>query len=204
MKSFSKRTLIATDLIAPPILPAETATHGWLIPANDPMPKTPCTGKDSKTIAADEFLIALGGGGAVFPSDRTTQITVLSVGQCPVVWAKKEGNRVGIDADVFDYSGDLSARIRDNEFHLVPDTYSYNDRPNRNTLLVYDKKGHELFYSDFSNPRVIKIRGVFGCENRHVPVIVTDDAITESSPRLNLRIEASCGYNPGIGVFHVP
>jgi hypothetical protein len=153
--------------VAPPTPREETETHGWLEPGNDPMPKDICT-----ELPKHAVLIAIGDSGAY--ATKPGKYTVLTIGRCNVVeFELRQKDQMIIDADVFDTSVNLTARIRSNEFNLVPGQIAYGTRPDRYTLVVTGKKGEELFWARYLNPRAARIRGVFSCEN-HAPITITD------------------------------
>jgi hypothetical protein len=85
-----------------------------------------------------------------------------------------------IDADVFDTHGNLSARIRDNEFNVIPGQHSYRERPDRSTLVVYDKQGKEMLRVRYLNPAAAQIRGIFACADMP-PVTISDTGIKPAS-----------------------
>ena len=173
----------------------ETETHGWLMPADDPSAETDCPNHPwgfgaNVEVANRTLTVALGHTGAVIPSygrlydaKLPTKHVIISVGRCDAFAIDRQGSGLLIDADIFDKNGNLTARIQSNEFHLVPAQYSYMERPDRSTLVVYDKEGAELFWVRFLNPRSVKIRGRFACKGSQ-PVQVTDDAILAPGGRI--------------------
>jgi hypothetical protein len=157
----------------PPMHPQETETHGWLVPANDPMPKNECS--RLSPLPAGSLLLAIAGGGA-YITTRTTKFLVIKLGDCRLLWMQRGPQGLLIDADIFNPSGDLIARIRDNEFQLAFGQYSYVERTDASTLIVYDRGGKELLWLRYSNPNVVQLRGVFSCPNS-LPITIENDRI---------------------------
>lgn len=162
-------------------LPEETELHGWLLPANEATPANGCDNKpggpswnSQRTPPHGSILFLAGTNGAWTTSDGKS--TVLQVGTCLSVSVEREGSQLAFDADVFDRSNELIARIEQNEFHLIAGKYSYQSRPNRSTLIVFDKHGDPLFVVWYLNPTTVKFSGVFVCSDK-TKVLITNDAI---------------------------
>jgi hypothetical protein len=176
-------TAFGLNLYVGPNLPAETETHGWLIPANDPAPPSSCS--DTNIAGHDAIIVFLGGS---VGSSRARTLVGLEIGDCNVISMTRHDSFVSVDANIFEPHGTLVARISSGEFRLMPYMYSYADRPDRSTIIVYDRRGNELFYIRYLNPQMIKIRGTFACEHEY-PVVVTDSEILLHS---GSRISHSC------------
>jgi hypothetical protein len=170
--------------IAPPIPPEETQEHGWLEYAS----------------IQNDAIITLLGNNVVF-SDKPRKFTALTVGHCPVVLIDhSHGNKLFVDADVFNSSGYLAVRIQSNEFHLIPTQIAFGTRPDRSTLTVTGPKGEELFWIRYLNPKAVQVRGVFACEN-HRPITVTDDGIVLPNKAV---ISGNCAEATGRGLWIGP
>jgi hypothetical protein len=180
-------------LVAPPILPEETETHGWLLPANDPTPTSYCGEMGGLTVIA---------GQNAFVSTMSGKFVALIVDSCPVLCVDRGESGVQIDADVFDDQGNLSARVENNEFHLIPGQVSYQKRPDRSTLIAYDRQGKELLRIRYLNPKVLQIRGVFTCKGSK-PVTITDDRIILPGDRPGAPSSAygNCNINSPIPII---
>ena len=169
-----------------PVLPEETETHGWLLPANDRSAETACPdtpwGIGANLQVPEKMMtVALGHSGITIPffhgkagdpkdeefASKANEMrhTILTVGNCRAIAVTRKDGKLLIDADVFDSEGHLSATVKDNEFHLVQAQIAYPDRPDRSTLVVTGREKEELFWIRYLNPRSVKIRGYFACRN---------------------------------------
>jgi hypothetical protein len=166
---------------APPTRPDETENHGWLLPANDPSPQTACTPDQSKQ--GDWFFVTVAGGG-VFTAAKN-QLAVLTIGDHPTVLMERGPSGLLIDVDMLAENGALVVRIERNEWRAVPAQISYADRPDRNTLVVHDRAGKEIFWLRYMNSNTVKIRGIFHKLGNPTPIVISDDNIT-LSPDLRL------------------
>ena len=164
-------------VVAPPIMPEETETHGWLFPANEKTPSNAC----GNTVPSNALLFLFGSNAAWTTSDKSA--TVLQLGKCTSMTMTRDGDKLKFDADVFDNIGDLLFRIRENEFHLVSGHYSYRDRSaDRSTIVVFDSKGAESLYLHYLNPNTIRVRGRLACDDGTAAVITDDDLSASSKP----------------------
>ena len=157
---------------APPISLQETEFHGWLVPADDPTPETAC-GEGSS--AKGTMLVLLGKSAALYRGDGA-EMTVLKIRGRPIIKMKRGAEGLLINADIFDRSGALVARVEDNEFHLVQSEVAYGKRPDRSTLIVYGKEGEQSLYVRFLNATTVQILGKFYREGAP-PVDVTKDYV---------------------------
>ena len=178
---------------ASPILPEETETHGWLLPANDDTPHNSC---GSIGIGKGQLLVIVGSNALV--NRGTQKFQALNVGSCPVISFDRNQEGLAIDADVFDEAGILVARVESNEFHLVPGQYSYSKRPDRSTLVVFNREGHELLRIRYLNPLTAQIRGIFACKGSE-PIIVTDEAVMTVGRKAALSI-GNCLFDDPAGI----
>lgn len=172
-------------LYAGPTPPQETDAHGVLVPADDPMPQTTCNsvGKDPHG-----WLLIMLGNASVFAKD-TTHLTILKVGDRDAISMSKSENGININLDILNADGNLATRIENNEYQVIPPPQtSYSRRPDRSTLVVYDKEsGAELFWIRYMNPLAVKIRGAFHKRGDPNPIKFMDDRI-EKSPTLHFRM----------------
>lgn len=153
---------IASDYV--PTLPEETEFHGWLLPANEATPPNACDKKKDGPIWASHgmgtpppgALLFLAGSNAAWTTS-TGKSTVLQVGNCVSISVERQDAQLAFDADIFDTSHELVARVEHNEFHLIQGKFSYQKRPNRSTLIVFDKHGDPLFVVWYLNPNTVKL-----------------------------------------------
>ena len=189
----------------PPMPGLETETHGWLIPANDPTPPNVCD-TYKQLIPGDSVLVLFGGSTTVLPhrlENRDKQLPPLAfvrIADCSVLSMEKSPKGIMVDADIFAEDGFLAARIRNNEFHLVSNEISYSERsegdPSR--IAVYDRKGNELLWVRYINPRAIEVRGTFRCR-KMPPVIATKDKMMRGENSMS-RICANDYESPNLRV----
>ncbi len=153
-----------------PFLPPETEIHGWITPANDPTPHNGC----GTAVPADGLLMVFGTNGVIGTGNG--RLVPGRVGSCPILTLTRDARGLSIDADAYDAAGNLIYRIEGNEFHLVPGQYSYSKRPDRHTLVVYNRRGNEQFFVRFLNGQAVRVRGVFSCSDS-APVSIGNDVI---------------------------
>ncbi len=168
---------LIASIIVPPMLPVETETHGWLIPASDSTPPNPC---GTETPKSGGVVVILGRQAAAtvnapLPIDQS--VGVLKLGNCQLLSMTRRAEGLTISASVFDpENGKLIARIINGEFHLVSNEISYPSRPDPSTLSVNDQYGKEVLYVRYVNANAVLVRGCFFCEG-HSPLVVTDDPV---------------------------
>jgi hypothetical protein len=152
-----------------PVLPEETNYKGWLVPANisTPLMKCPIANGD----------VALIMGTSVYVTDYPDRYPVFNLGECAPLHLHKTKDGVAVDFDMYTPTKSLIARLRDNEWHLVPSEMAYSEHPDRSTLQVIDKQGRELFFIKYLNPETIWIRGSFSCGTQQ-PIVIDNYSIT--------------------------
>lgn len=144
--------------VAPPILPDETETHGWLLPAREPTPPNVCDGASGVQGTPLTFIA----GNIAFLTSKEGLSPVLTIDGHRLLSMIRNGNTVVFNADIYDDQANLVARIENNEFHLVIGDYGYQKRgDDRSKLTVFDKKGKEIFSINYANPKTILLTGVF-------------------------------------------
>jgi hypothetical protein len=148
----------------------ENETHGWLVPADDPMPaKNPCehfTGSavpQDARVPHDALFFHFGPLVYWYEQNEVIQRKILiAIRGNPLLAFSKNGDKLVINGDVLDANGEVVAVIdRDNEFHLVGGKYAYSERPDLSTLRVVGLKKQELLYIRFANANTIVLRGIF-------------------------------------------
>ena len=146
-------TVFLISLVAQPQLPLnETEIHGWLTPANDPLPPDNACAHFSLP-SPNSFFLLLGESG-VYDAD-----TAIKICGHAVLWVDYRDDKVFPDADIFD--GRILAQIRNGEFFLNPNNYFRRERPDAHTLVVYDQMAKERLNIRFLNPHAIQITGIF-------------------------------------------
>jgi hypothetical protein len=147
--------------------PMETAFHGWLMPANDPVPENACSSVPYFKPSKDSLTILLGDAAAVttdWQSRKGKPLTIMTLGKCRDLLAiNKTPDGLTIDANVYGTDRHLAVRIEQNEFHIVQQEVAYPVRQGRSGLAVYDLDGKELLWIRYLNPLAVSIRGIFTC-----------------------------------------
>jgi hypothetical protein len=164
----------------PAELPTETSDHGWLLPANEPMPPTGCHLRD---LPDDPGILFVAGHSGIL-TNSPGMSRVLTIDDVAILSVERDGNRLMLDVDLYSpLTGNLVARIVRNEFHLVANEISYHsDRDkDRSKLAIYDWKGDEVLFVDYANPSAVRVRGIFASPGGMV-VRVTDEKIVATSP----------------------
>lgn len=163
---------LAIFAIIGPNLPEETNIHGRLIPDNINTPLINCAHSES-----DAVLIL---GTNAYVTNYPDRFPVFNLGTCAPLHIHKTPDGIAVDFNMYTPQRNLIARMLDNEWHLVPSEYSYQEHPDRSTLQVFDKTGEELFFVRYLNRQVIWIRGRFSCGSQP-PIIVDNDSITTNA-----------------------
>jgi hypothetical protein len=180
-------------VVAPPILPEETETHGWLEPANEPFPADSAC--DTKMLAVERpngMLFSLGKPGVWFPKKSGGKRPLLTVGSCTLMSAEFENDQLLFNADIYDQNHELVAHIERNEFQLVPAKMAYSRRPNRSTLNVYNKEGKLLMSVHFRNKDAIDIAGTFTCSDGKEARVDAKGNLTMTGPKGSLTWDKGC------------
>jgi hypothetical protein len=153
-------------------LPVETNIHGWLVPDQIETPLLNCPAAES-----DAILIM---GTSAYVTNYPGKFPVFNLGTCAPLHIQKTGDGMAVDFDMYSPQKNLISRLFNNEWHLVPTEYSYEQHPDRSTLQVFDKQGDELFFIRYLNRRVIWVRGAFSCGSQ-TPIVVDNDSISTSA-----------------------
>jgi hypothetical protein len=204
-----KRMAIATGVvmvlcaalyfISPAPLREETETHGWLEPASDPLPvDNACTsGGDVQQLRPNGMLFALGKEGMWFQKKPGGKRPLLTVGICTLMSAEFENNTYFFNADIYDLSHELVARVRRNEFNLVPGKFAYPSRPDRHTLKIFDREGNLLFSIYFRNKDALDVAGTFTCTDGKQAKVEDNGKLTMIGPKARLTWDGQCLINTG-------
>lgn len=166
--------------IVGPAPPEETPIHGWLEPANDPMPISVPNWPACKPYENSPTLLL---GSTIFNASKEISDArpFVRVGSCPMLSIKKEKDGLLINADVYDQEHNLVARIDgNNEFHLVPNRIAYPFRPDRSTIGAVGEKGDTLLFVRYANQSMVHVWGTFSCPNTR-PLVVTDKSIVATN-----------------------
>jgi hypothetical protein len=75
---------------------------------------------------------------------------------------------------IFDDLGNIIVRIDSDGFWVAPSLR--RKRPNKSTLIVFDRSDNEALHIEFLNPRALSVRGIFR-DRRGRVVRITDDAL---------------------------
>jgi hypothetical protein len=185
---------VAIYLTAPLEPPEETEIHGWLQPANEPIPKENACIRSGDVQAArpNGLLFSLGRSGMWFPRKSGGKRPLLTVGACALISAEFEDGAMLFNADIYDLNHELIARIERNEFHLVPGKLSFQKRPDRSTLQVYDKEGKLLLSVHFGNKDWVQVAGTFTCSDGRSAKVENDGELTMIGPKGGFTTKAQC------------
>src|SRR5271169_2961917 len=116
--------------IAPPTLPKETESHGWLLPADDPTLRTGCDPIDDPNDQGywapliggllrsmiprpknpppkTATIVALGNNGIIVT--KSDKVPIVKIAQCTLLSIENAPNGLLIDASVYDVAGRLIA-----------------------------------------------------------------------------------------------
>jgi hypothetical protein len=183
------------DFFLPPMLPKETDTHGWMIPANDTTPANACAGK----VQGNALLVIFGTNAIRSGKD---DFVALKIGDCTTLEVNRTRQGLGVTVDIHAANGDLISRIVRNEFHLVPGEFAYPDRSaDLSTLTVYDRAGKEMLYVHYANPHALDIRGKFFCSGVSVVAIAGRGVVMNSKAFPDYRVTNTCLGDSGPMIF---
>jgi hypothetical protein len=164
-----------------PNLPAETENHGWLLPAELPVPTTNCfpDGRGLMFIAGRNI--------AKFDSDAV-KATLLTLDSTHIISVEQQDNKLSFNVDLFDDDGNIAVKIIRNEFHLTPNSkVSYQERSDdRSAITVHDNKDREILYIKYANPKTVFIRGIFHSSEGNSAVIDDDEITLHGTSTLTL------------------
>lgn len=144
---------------------------GVLTPAHDPMPPVPC-----RFIQPTPSAIRVYAGGGLFWTN-SDHFSLVSVGGRPIIFAGLQDGKMEISGDVYSPDGDL-VHIDGNKFETLAGFKP--GRPDRHTLIVWDKWHQKVLDIRFLNPHAIRLSGEFRAPG-HAPVIIDDDDIKVGS-----------------------
>ena len=176
-----------------PSLPEETPTHGWLYPANDPVPTTNCFPNSPGIM----FILARN----ISKIDNTIQkFIVLQVDKTPLIAVERNGDRLLFDAYIYNKDGIIAAKIDRCEFRLNPNATFYGEHAdkNRSELTVYDDHNQVLLHIYYANPSTVFITGVFYSE-AGTKAVINDESISVISDPL-MVFRSGCFHDFGLGV----
>ena len=149
---------LAVLFLAPPILPEESETHGWLLPGHGDTPQNGCTKRGA---VPPDALLFVAGTNAVWTIGQGRS-RVLNIAGQDQLWVERDGDRLAFDADIHDSNGLLVARIVKNQWRLINGKFSYRERSDDlSKITVYDGRGSEMLCIDYVNPKAVRIRGLF-------------------------------------------
>jgi hypothetical protein len=138
--------------------------NGQLIPANDPMPSTPC-GAPSK----DQYIVAINGGGHMF---KNLPHIILTLNYQKAVWLdKRQDGRIALFIDVRDREGRIAVRVDKDGFFLHPGANLFARHPDESSVVIQDEFGTDVLSVRYANPRAWVVTGSltigpqFGCVN---------------------------------------
>ncbi len=141
-----------------------------LVPGTKPMPPLP----PGCNPPADGLVVWLGTNvawGTRFP------YTVLNIGGVKMLAVDKVAGKPKLNINVlriFDDRGTIIARIDEDGFWVSPDMRHV--KPNRSTLVVYDRADQQALKIEFLNPRALYVEGIFR-DRKGVTVRITPDSM---------------------------
>jgi hypothetical protein len=120
---------------APPIRNEDHEESGLLLPGDDPEQLSACNRARIMPKDAVEMLV---GGSALVTVSGTTRLFAVNK-SCHPLSIQRNIDGLAINADVFDKSGKLVAKVTNNDFHVLTGDNSYSERRgDLSTLAVFD------------------------------------------------------------------
>lgn len=189
---------IAYWFVGPATVP-EIEVVGTLQPGNDPTPINGCDGMQplgtypiGNQYSDPNWVKILIGNNAIAASGMR-KIIALQIGRCDVLSFERKPEGISVDADLYNASGRLVARIANNRIDVLTGNNVRLTRGDLSTLLLKDEGGDELLYVRFMNPATVKVRGMFGCPG-HLPIRVKDN-----EPISGIFMQNSCLVDSSVG-----
>jgi len=81
-----------------------------------------------------------------------------------------------VNAKIFSLDGRIVADIENNEFHINPNNYFRQERPDNHRLIVYDQQGVAVLNVHYLNRKAVRILGTF-LRPGYEPVVVREDSV---------------------------
>jgi hypothetical protein len=171
-----------------PNFPEETATHGWLYPANDPVPTANCFPNSPGLMFIPERNISK-------IDNSARKLIVLQVDTTPLTAVERDGDRLLFDAYIYNKDGVIAAKIDRGEFRLNPTAIFYGEHAdkNRSDLTVYDDHNQQLLHIYYANPSTVFISGVFYSETG-TKATINDSSISVISKSV-MNFTANCFHD---------
>ncbi len=174
---------------------AETETHGWLVPAHDPMPDNPCL-HSLHNPPSNALVIVMGSTAAWTTAD---DYAALVFGHCTSLRLQRSANGLAVSGALFDQDNKLVVIIKKNEFHLVSTEFSYTERSeDLSTLTVHDPTDKVILRVRYTNPNAVEITGDFYCDGQEL--VIAPETIW-SSVGLPPLSDSCFGNDRGGGLF---
>jgi hypothetical protein len=177
-----------------PNFPEETATHGWLYPANDRVPTTNCF-PDRPGIM---FIL----GHNISKIDNTIEkFIVLQVDKTPLIAVERDGDKLMFDVDIYNKDGVIAAKIDRGEFRLNPNAIFYGEHADKNPsdLTVYDDHNQKLLHIYYANTSTVFITGVFYSETG-TKAVISDESISVILNPGSSNFVGNCLHDYGLHV----
>ena len=179
--------------IVGPSLPTETDREVYLIPGNKPAPDSVCGGSQ-KNLPNGAIAFFLGSNEFWTTDDMQNNILTLDDGLTIAMKRKEDGLLFSVE--MFDTEKKLVAKINNNKSILISKNYSYNERPDRSTLSLYDDHDREMLHIEYLNKQNVLIRGVLTGRNG-TTIFITDDFIIVPGPN---ALSGTCHGNAPEGM----
>jgi hypothetical protein len=122
------------------------------------------------------------------------EMTAISFGETPIVRIRRTPKGIAVEARLFEPDGHPAAVIVDNRVYLNPDGYIHPKRPDRHTLILYDKGDQLIFAIQYLNPHSVAIIGKIDLPNS-LPLLIRRDGIMAGNGFL---VRGNCAGNPDV------
>lgn len=157
---------------------------GFLVPANDPMPQV-C---QQEEVPSGETRIYAGGGMSVV--NPNVPYSLISIAGHKLLWVTTSRDGISISGRIYDSDGAL-AILTNNHFKTSRNLGFKPERPDRHTLIVYNKWDRTAFSIRFLNPEAVKVGGTFFYPG-YPPVIIDNDSIKIG----HVTMQGNCNFSP--------
>jgi len=168
--------------------PNETEVHGFLVPANDPIKATDCTGHDLSLSPKDLYCVHFGGNKVILSKGEA--VSAFSVAGRHVLVFRASEQGLGISGEIFSKNGE-TAFLSDNEFWLNSNMTFRSEHPDRSTLIVRDNSGVENLSIRYSNKHLVNFTGHFYFPSM-AEIIISDVSVDVISSKLRPSFDSIC------------
>ncbi|WP_157096247.1 hypothetical protein [Methylosinus sp. R-45379] len=164
---------------------------GYLIPAQDDIPENPCGN------ITENSVVLLYGSSASIASKFPHSIARIN-GKSVAIFNMNENGNIYIDLDIESADGRKIVSIIKNSFSINTNNYYSIERPDRSTIIVFDRQKTRVLDVRYLNEKAIRVLGTFRSDG-HTIIIEQKSTIVDgfrlSRTCVKSAIEDSVDFN---------